>query len=70
MLVPLIRCSLLGQILAWFTAPCLSRPTELREQLLARSSRVDDLERLKADFNDQRREIKQHNEAELEGLRR
>ncbi|XP_056446115.1 pericentrin-like [Gadus chalcogrammus] len=43
---------------------------ELREQLLARSSRVDDLERLKADFNDQRREIKQHNEAELEGLRR
>ncbi|CAL8285441.1 unnamed protein product [Lota lota] len=43
---------------------------ELREQLLARSSRVEDMERLKADFNDQRREIKQHNEAELESLRR
>lgn len=44
--------------------------TELKEQLLARSSRVDDLERLKAEFNDQKREIKEQNEAELESLRR
>ncbi|CAL8273746.1 unnamed protein product [Merluccius merluccius] len=43
---------------------------ELKEQLLARSARVDDLERLKAEFNNQRREIKQQNEAELESLRR
>jgi len=44
--------------------------TELREQLLARSSRVDDMERLKADFSQQRQEIKQQNEVELESLRR
>ncbi|XP_062324892.1 pericentrin isoform X2 [Osmerus eperlanus] len=43
---------------------------ELKEQLLARSSRVDDIERLKVEFNEQRREIRQQNEAELESLRR
>ncbi|XP_041760284.2 pericentrin isoform X1 [Coregonus clupeaformis] len=43
---------------------------ELKEQLLARSSRVDDIERLKAEFNEQRREIKEQNEVELENLRR
>ncbi|XP_078031283.1 pericentrin isoform X3 [Epinephelus lanceolatus] len=43
---------------------------ELKEQLLARSSRVDDIERLKTEFNEQKREIKQQNEAELESLRR
>ncbi|XP_042179861.1 pericentrin-like isoform X7 [Oncorhynchus tshawytscha] len=43
---------------------------ELKEQLLARSSRVDDIERLKAEFNVQRREINEQNEVELENLRR
>ncbi|XP_034530488.1 pericentrin isoform X2 [Notolabrus celidotus] len=43
---------------------------ELKEQLRARSSRVDDIERLKSEFNDQKREIKEQNEAELESLRR
>ncbi|XP_061553374.1 pericentrin isoform X3 [Phycodurus eques] len=43
---------------------------ELKEQLLARSSRVDVIERLKAEFNEQKREIKEQNEAELESLRR
>ncbi|XP_040916208.1 pericentrin isoform X2 [Toxotes jaculatrix] len=43
---------------------------ELKEQLLARSSRVDDIERLKTEFNEQKREIKEQNEAELESLRR
>ncbi|XP_068436282.1 pericentrin [Clinocottus analis] len=43
---------------------------ELKEQLLARSSRVEDMERLKTEFNEQKREIKEHNEAELESLRR
>ncbi|KAM6968416.1 pericentrin [Tautogolabrus adspersus] len=43
---------------------------ELKEQLLARSARVDDIERLKSEFNDQKREIKEQNEAELESLRR
>ncbi|KAM4625822.1 pericentrin [Polymixia lowei] len=43
---------------------------ELKEQLLARSCRVDDIERLKAEFNQQRREIREQNEAELESLRR
>ncbi|KAM8917072.1 pericentrin isoform 2-T2 [Spinachia spinachia] len=43
---------------------------ELKEQLLARSSRVEDFERLKAEFNEQKQEIKQQNEAELESLRR
>lgn len=56
----------MGTCLVWI----LSRPTELREQLLARSSRVEDMERLKAEFNQQRQEIKQQNEAELESLRR
>ncbi|KAK9534370.1 hypothetical protein VZT92_009414 [Zoarces viviparus] len=43
---------------------------ELKQQLLARSSRVDDIERLKTEFNEQKREIKEQNEAELESLRR
>ncbi|CDQ78706.1 unnamed protein product [Oncorhynchus mykiss] len=43
---------------------------ELKEQLLARSSRVDDIERLQAEFNEQRREINEQNEVELENLRR
>uniref|UniRef100_A0A3Q3W5J8 Pericentrin/AKAP-450 centrosomal targeting domain-containing protein n=1 Tax=Mola mola TaxID=94237 RepID=A0A3Q3W5J8_MOLML len=43
---------------------------ELKEQLLARSSRVEDIERLKTEFNDQKRDIKEQNEAELESLRR
>ncbi|KAG1942369.1 pericentrin [Pimephales promelas] len=42
---------------------------ELKEQLLARSSRVDDIERLKQEFAQQRQEIKELNEAELENLR-
>lgn len=44
--------------------------SELKEQLLARSSRVEDFERLKIEFNEQKREIKEQNEAELESLRR
>ncbi|KAM9354836.1 pericentrin [Pholidichthys leucotaenia] len=43
---------------------------ELKEQLLARSSRVEDIERLKMEFNEQKREIKEQNEAELESLRK
>ncbi|KAL3049419.1 hypothetical protein OYC64_008805 [Pagothenia borchgrevinki] len=43
---------------------------ELKEQLLARSARVDDIERLKTEFNEQKREIKEQNEAELESLRK
>ncbi|XP_067335427.1 pericentrin isoform X2 [Channa argus] len=43
---------------------------ELKDQLLARSSHVDDIERLKTEFNEQKREIKEQNEAELESLRR
>ncbi|XP_053290033.1 pericentrin isoform X3 [Pleuronectes platessa] len=43
---------------------------ELKEQLLARSSRVDDMERLKTEFNEQKQGIKEQNEAELESLRR
>ncbi|XP_051562982.1 pericentrin isoform X2 [Myxocyprinus asiaticus] len=42
---------------------------ELKEQLLARSSRVDDIERLKQEFAHQRQEIKEQNEVELENLR-
>ncbi|XP_067315268.1 pericentrin isoform X2 [Pseudorasbora parva] len=42
---------------------------ELKEQLLARSSRVDDIERLKQEFAQQRQEIKDLNETELENLR-
>ncbi|XP_058634114.1 pericentrin isoform X4 [Onychostoma macrolepis] len=42
---------------------------ELKEQLLARSSRVDDIERLKQEFAQQRQEIKEQNEIELENLR-
>lgn len=44
--------------------------TELKEQLLARSSRVEDIERLKTEFNEQKREIQIQNEAELESLRK
>ncbi|KAL7890675.1 hypothetical protein AOLI_G00001510 [Acnodon oligacanthus] len=42
---------------------------ELKEQLLARSSRVDDIERLKQEFTQQRQDLKEQNEAELENLR-
>uniref|UniRef100_A0A3Q3AKB8 Pericentrin n=1 Tax=Kryptolebias marmoratus TaxID=37003 RepID=A0A3Q3AKB8_KRYMA len=41
----------------------------LKEQLLARSAQVDDIERLKTEFNEQKRELKERNEAELEDLR-
>ncbi|KAJ8367066.1 hypothetical protein AAFF_G00333400, partial [Aldrovandia affinis] len=41
----------------------------LKEQLLARSARVEDIERLKEEFSRQRRDIQEHNEAELENLR-
>lgn len=37
---------------------------------MARSSHVDDIERLKVEFNEQKKEIKEQNEAELENLRR
>ncbi|XP_056606327.1 pericentrin isoform X2 [Triplophysa dalaica] len=42
---------------------------ELKEQLLERSARVDDIERLKQEFARQRQEIKELNETELENLR-
>ncbi|XP_061089610.1 pericentrin isoform X2 [Conger conger] len=42
---------------------------ELKEQLLARSSRVEDIERLKQEFSQQRRDLQEHNEAELAALR-
>ncbi|XP_049335113.1 pericentrin isoform X2 [Astyanax mexicanus] len=42
---------------------------ELKEQLLARSSRVDDIERLKQEFSQQRQDLKEQNEVELENLR-
>lgn len=48
---------------------CLSPLLELKEQLLSRSSRVDDIERLKQDFSQQRRDLQEQNEAELENLR-
>ncbi|XP_027130303.1 pericentrin isoform X5 [Larimichthys crocea] len=61
-----------GQLWAQLESMRTSRQElgELKEQLIARSSRVDDIERLKTEFNDQKREIKEQNEAELEGLRR
>lgn len=37
---------------------------------MARSSQVADMERLKTEFNEKKREIKEQNEAELENLRR
>lgn len=37
--------------------------------MLARTSHVDDIERLKQDFSQQRRELQEQNEAELESLR-
>ncbi|XP_062853797.1 pericentrin [Trichomycterus rosablanca] len=42
---------------------------ELKEQLLARSSCVDDIEQLKQEFSQQRRELQKQNEVELENLR-
>ncbi|XP_058471141.1 pericentrin [Solea solea] len=61
-----------GQLWAQLESMRTSRQElgELKEQLLARSSRVDDIERLKIDFNEQKQEIKHKNEAELESLRR
>lgn len=56
-------------VLAWITRNCNFVSVELKEQLLARSSRVDDIERLKQEFAQQRQEIKELNEAELENLR-
>lgn len=55
---------------AYVFSSILSLVSELKEQLLARSSRVDDIECLKAEFNKQKRGIKEQNEAELENLRR
>ncbi|KAK5617014.1 hypothetical protein CRENBAI_016494 [Crenichthys baileyi] len=43
---------------------------ELKEQLMARSAQVDDIERLKTEFSDQKREIKELHETELENLRK
>ncbi|XP_061752105.1 pericentrin isoform X3 [Nerophis ophidion] len=61
-----------GQLWAQLDSMRASRQDlgELKEQLLARSSRVDDIERLKVEFNEQKREIKEQNEVELESLRR
>ncbi|XP_057193432.1 pericentrin isoform X3 [Triplophysa rosa] len=42
---------------------------ELKERLLERSARVDDMEQLKQEFARQRQEIKEQNETELENLR-
>ncbi|XP_018599903.2 pericentrin isoform X2 [Scleropages formosus] len=42
---------------------------ELKDQLLARSSCVEDIERLKQEFSQQRKNIQEHNELELENLR-
>ncbi|XP_051997412.1 pericentrin-like [Xyrauchen texanus] len=57
----------------WFQLECMRTNRqelgELKEQLLARSSRVDDLEQLKQEFTQQRQEIKEQNEVELENLR-
>lgn len=49
--------------------PNLLLSPELKEQLLARSSRVDDIERLKTEFKQQRRDLQEQNESELENLR-
>lgn len=49
--------------------PTLCLSPELKEQLLARSSRVDDIERLKTEFTQQRRDLQEQNESELENLR-
>ncbi|KAM4723553.1 pericentrin isoform 2-T2 [Anableps anableps] len=43
---------------------------ELKEQLMAHSSQVDDIERLKTEFSEQKRELKELHEAELENLRK
>ncbi|XP_070402930.1 pericentrin isoform X4 [Nothobranchius furzeri] len=60
-----------GQLWAQLESMRTSRQElgELREQLLARSSHVNDIECLKTEFNEQKREIKAQNEAELENLR-
>ncbi|KAI1899257.1 hypothetical protein AGOR_G00059940 [Albula goreensis] len=42
---------------------------DLREQLLTRSSQAEEVEQLKEDFSRQRRDIQEHNEAELDSLR-
>ncbi|XP_058888084.1 pericentrin-like isoform X2 [Acipenser ruthenus] len=42
---------------------------ELKEQLLARTSRIDDIEQLKQEFAQQRLELRAQNEIELEHLR-
>ncbi|XP_041119285.1 pericentrin isoform X2 [Polyodon spathula] len=42
---------------------------ELKEQLLARTSRIDDIEQLKQEFDQQRLELRAQNEIELEHLR-
>ncbi len=51
------------------TKACNSFSIELKEQLLARSMRVDDIEQIKQEFAQQRQEIKEQNEIELENLR-
>ncbi|XP_023208004.1 A-kinase anchor protein 9-like isoform X1 [Xiphophorus maculatus] len=43
---------------------------ELKEQLIVRSSQVDDIEHLKTEFSEQKREIKELHEVELENLRK
>ncbi|OPJ90227.1 pericentrin isoform C [Patagioenas fasciata monilis] len=43
--------------------------TELKEQLLARASRVEEIERLKQEFEQQRQQRKSEHETELEQLR-
>lgn len=43
---------------------------ELKAQLIARSSQVDDIEHLKTEFSEQKREIKELHEVELENLRK
>ncbi|MFT7808003.1 pericentrin isoform X6 [Arapaima gigas] len=42
---------------------------ELKDQLLARSSCVEDIERIKQEFSQQRKDIQEHNELELQNLR-
>ena len=42
---------------------------ELKEQLLARASRVEEIERLKEEFEQQRQQRKSEHETELEQLR-
>ncbi|MEQ2167761.1 hypothetical protein GOODEAATRI_007305 [Goodea atripinnis] len=53
-----------------FSLCLLGHLPELKEQLMARSSQVDDIEHLKTEFNEQKREIKVLHETELENLRK